>query len=41
MRAGARRAPLYCSEVEDGRRMHYTLQGVIGIDPRTTVYHLS
>ncbi len=41
VRAGARRAPLYWRELEDGRWMHHTLQGDIEIDPRTPVCHLS
>ena len=40
VRAGARNAPLYWREV-DGRWMNHTLQGLVEIDPRTPVCHLS
>jgi ergothioneine biosynthesis protein EgtB len=38
--AGARRAPLYWREAE-GRWLNHTLQGLVEIDPRTPVCHLS
>ncbi|HUP10335.1 MAG TPA: ergothioneine biosynthesis protein EgtB [Caldimonas sp.] len=40
VQAGARRAPLYCREV-DGRWLHHTLHGEVEIDPRTPACHLS
>jgi len=40
VRSGAREAPLYWREV-DGRWMHHTLQGLVDLDPRTPVCHLS
>jgi ergothioneine biosynthesis protein EgtB len=40
VRSGARAAPLYWHHV-DGRWMNHTLQGLVEIDPRTPVCHLS
>ena len=40
VRSGQREAPLYWREV-DGRWMHHTLQGLVDLDPRTPVCHLS
>jgi ergothioneine biosynthesis protein EgtB len=40
VRQGARRAPLYWRESE-GRWLNHTLQGLVEIDPRTPVCHLS
>ncbi len=40
VRSGQRAAPLYWRRL-DGRWAHYTLQGLVDIDPRTPVCHLS
>jgi ergothioneine biosynthesis protein EgtB len=40
VRSGQREAPLYWREL-DGRWMHHTLQGLVDLDPRTPVCHLS
>jgi ergothioneine biosynthesis protein EgtB len=40
VRSGARRAPLYWREAQ-GRWLSHTLQGLVDIDPRTPVCHLS
>jgi ergothioneine biosynthesis protein EgtB len=40
VRAGARRAPLYW-QARDGGWVNHTLQGLVEIDPRTPVCHLS
>ena len=40
VRSGGRQAPLYWREL-DGRWMHHTLQGLVDLDPRTPVCHLS
>jgi ergothioneine biosynthesis protein EgtB len=41
VRAGARKAPLYWREHDDGRWRIYTLQGLVEIDPHTPVCHVS
>ena len=40
VRSGGRQAPLYWREL-DGHWMHHTLQGLVDLDPRTPVCHLS
>ena len=40
VQAGARSAPLYWQQL-DGRWLNHTLQGLVEIDPRTPVCHLS